>query len=196
MLGLLAAALLAPTPPSPPTTPETVEAPAPPERVQGAADPPTLLESAIPWWERITVTVDAKGEQQSCRYDKSISPSAAAACDKVVAAAIKARGQGGGPTGLYQKLVFERRFSPGARLDAGKLSPGDTLLGRQVMYLTFDGKGAITSCKVIAASGGGRPDYGCEQVRKEQFRALSDADPAALQAFMTVLAYGHTEAIA
>jgi hypothetical protein len=186
MLALLSAALAASIQASP--TP----APAP----EAAATTSTMLESAIPWWERITVTVDAKGEQQGCRYEKSLSPSAAAACDKEMAAGIKAGGKGGGPSGLYQKLVFERRFSPGGRLDAGKLSPGDTLLGRQVMYLTFDGKGAITSCKVVEASGDGKPDYGCEQVRKEQFRALSDADPAARQAFMTVLAYGHTEYVA
>jgi hypothetical protein len=182
VLGFLAAALLAPTPPSLP-------APDP------AVDKTTMLESAIPWWERITVTVDPKGEQRSCRYEKSVSPSAAAACDQAVAASIKAGGQGGA-AGLYSKLVFERRFSPGGRLDAGKLSPGDKLLGRQVMYLTFDAKGAITSCKVVEASGDGKPDYGCEQVRKEQFRALADADPAARQAFMTVLAYGHTEYVA
>lgn len=197
MLGLLAAALLAPTPPSP-AHPEPVEGPAPEAPApQATVDPSTMLESAIPWWERITVTVDARGEQRSCRYEKSLSPSAAAACDKEMAAGIKAGGKGGGPSGLYQKLVFERRFSPGGRLDAGKLSPGDTLLGRQVMYLTFDGKGAVSSCKVIEASGDGKPDYGCEQVRKEQFRALPPGpDPAARQAFMTVLAYGHTEFVA
>ena len=152
------------------------------------------LETSMPWWERITVTVDDKGAQQSCLYETSASPNAAAACDKEMAGSIKA--DGAGRTGIYKKVTFERRFSPGGRLDAGRLEPGDTLLGRQVMFLTFDAKGAISSCKVVATGGDAPPAYDCDEVRKERFSAEASASPAARQAFLTVLAYGHTEHIA
>jgi len=187
VLAFLAAALAAapsPTPalPSP--------APASPTAQPSAPESP-VLEAAVPWWERITVTVDDKGTQQSCRYETSAA--GAAACDKEMADSIKVNGGG---SGVFKKVTFERRFSPGGRLDAGKLRPGDTLIGRQVMYLTFDESGAISSCKVVAFAGESAPDYGCEQAKKEQFRVQASTDPTARQAFMTVLAYGHTESIA
>ena len=183
MLAFFAAALAAaPAPAS--ATPAT----------PSAATPATpVLESAAPWWERITVTVDDKGAQQSCRYETSASPGDAAVCDKAMAASIKPGNRSGATTGLYTKLTFERRFSPGNQLDAGRLQPGDTLLGREVMFLTIDAKGSIQSCKVVAATGEATPDYDCEDARKEQFRATASAAPVARQAFMTVLAYGHTE---
>jgi hypothetical protein len=147
----------------------------------------------VPWWERITVTVDDKGTKQNCRYQISTSPKGAEACDKATAASISAVGT---PTsGVYTKMTYERRFSPGGKLDSGRLQPGDTLLGRQVMYLTIDPKGSILSCKVVAASGAS-PNYDCDTAKKEQFRAASTPAPAARQAFMTVLAYGHTERVA
>lgn len=153
----------------------------------------TPLETAAPWWEKITVTVDDKGKQQSCRYETSAA--GAAACDQAMAASIDTGGKGS--QGLFQKVTFERRFSPGAaQLDAGKLSPGDTLLGRQVMYLTIDGAGAIASCKVVATSGDVPPDYGCAEAKKEQFKADAGAANGARQAFMTVMAYGHSERLA
>lgn len=189
MLAFLAAALAAfapsPAPASPATEPPTTKAP---------ADESAILESSVAWWERITVTVDDKGKQQSCKYEISLSPSSAEACDQEIAASVKAGRDG--RFGVYSKVTFERRFSPGGRLDAGRLQPGDTLLGRQVMFLTFDAKGAIESCKVVASSGDARPDYDCDEAKKEQFRAQASADPAARQAFMTVLAYGHEEHIA
>ena len=157
-----------------------------------SSEPATLLETAAPWWEKITVTVDDKGKQQGCRYETSAA--GAAACDKAMADSITASGKGS--QGLFQKVTFERRFSPGVKLDAGKLSPGDTLLGRQVMFLTIDAAGAISSCKVVATSGDVPPDYGCEQARKEQFRADATAASSARQAFMTVMAYGHSERLA
>lgn len=174
MLALLVAALAASPAPAPAT--ET---------------PP--LEAASPWWEKITVTVDDKGQQASCRYETSVAGDVA--CDPAMADSIKAGGKG--PQGVFQKVTFERRFSPGATLDAGKLAPGDTLLGRQVMFLTIDAKGAIASCKVVSSSGEVPPDYGCAEARKEQFKAEADAGPgASRQAFLTVLAYGHSEEIA
>lgn len=155
-----------------------------------AADPTPPLESAAPWWERITVVVDDKGKQQSCRYETSAAR--AEACDREMAASIETGGKG--TQGFFKKVTFERRFSPGAVLDAGKLAPGDRLLGRQVMFLTIDASGAIASCKLVATAGEVPPDYGCAEAKKEQFRV--EAEGGARQAFMTVLAYGHTESIA
>ena len=179
MLAYLAAAMLAAPTPTPATpAPDT-----------------TPLETAAPWWEKITVTVDDKGAQQSCRYETSAAGAAgAAACDEAMADSITASGKGS--QGLFQKVTFERRFSPGATLDAGKLSPGDTLLGRQVMFLTIDGNGAISSCKVVATAGDVPPDYGCAEARKEQFKADATSANSARQAFMTVMAYGHSERLA
>ena len=94
-------------------------------------------------------------------------------------------------------MTFERRFSPGGKPDAGKLAPGDLLLGRSVMFLTIDAKGAIASCKTVAVSGASAPSYGCDDIRKEQFRAEGGTNGSAgRQAFMTVSAYGHMESMA
>lgn len=157
------------------------------------ASSPTVLESSVPWWERVTVTVDDKGEQKACKYEISLSPSAAKPCDPELAASVKAGASG--PRGVYSKVTYERRFSPGGQLDSGRLEPGDTLLGRQVMFLTFDAMGAIESCKVVAATGEMTFQYNCDEARKEQFKAQAFGS-AARQAFLTVLAYGHSEQIA
>jgi hypothetical protein len=180
VLAFLAAALLAPSP-SP-----AVEAPA----VEAPAVEADVLEANVPWWERITVTVDDRGKQQSCRYETSLVPSGADSCNEEMAASLKSVS---GPTGVYSKVTFERRFSPGRQLDSGKLQPGDTLIGRSVMFLTLDASGAIASCHVVATSGETSGTYGCEEAKKEQFRAQASADAGARQAFMTILAYGHTE---
>ena len=158
-----------------------------------ASTPSPGLESAVPWWERITVTVDDKGKQQSCLYETSFSATGAEACGEAMASSMPSGGKT--TAGLYSKLTFERRFSPGGQLDSGKLQPGDTLIGRQVMFLTFDAKGAVSGCHVVALSGDAT-DYGCEQAKKEQFRVPASAAPAERQAFMTILAYGHTEHLA
>lgn len=148
-----------------------------------------VLEASVPWWERITVTMDDKGEQRSCHYEMSLSTAGAKSCDEETAASLGAGGDG--PKGVYSKVTYERRFSPGGQIDSGQLRPGDTLLGRRVMFLTIDAAGSIDSCKVVAASGDMAFRYDCEQVRKEQFQVQ-----APRQAFMTILAYGHTEQIA
>ena len=180
MLAFFAAALAAA--PAPASVPAATPATASP-----------ALESAAPWWERITVTVDDKGKQQGCRYETS--EAGAADCGKEMAESIQAGGKQGS-AGLYSKVTFERRFSPNGRLDAGKLQPGDTLLGRQVMHLTFGAEGSIAACKVVETAGEAAPDYGCAEAKKEQFKAEANPGPGARQAFMTVLAYGHTESIA
>lgn len=159
------------------------------------ADNSAILESSVPWWERITVTVDDKGKQQSCRYEISLSPSSAEACDAQIAAGMQGV-RGPATTGAFSKVTFERRFSPGRQLDSGHLQPGDMLLGRQVMFLTLDARGQIETCHVVAKSGEATTDYGCDDAKKEQFRAQASADPAERQGFMTVLAYGHTEQVA
>ena len=69
MLALFAAALAAST--SAPATP---------------SDP--ALESAVPWFERITVTLDDKGTQKSCKYQFSLSPTGVENCDKEMAASV------------------------------------------------------------------------------------------------------------
>lgn len=153
-----------------------------------------ILEASVPWWERITVTVDDKGKQQSCQYQVSLIPSAAKACDEATAASVGSPARN--RAGIYSKVTFERRFSPGGQLDSGQLQPGDTLLGRQVMFLTISAEGLIESCHVVAATGDMAFQYDCDAARKEQFRAQASAGPNARQAFMTVLAYGHTEQMA
>lgn len=154
-----------------------------------------VLEPAMPWWERISVTFDDKGAQQSCKYQSSLSPNGAEDCDDGMAANLKSRG-GKAQTGVYSKLTFERRFSP-VTPDSGRLQPGDQLLGRQVMYLTINSEGSIESCKVVSTSGDMPPEYDCEEVKSEQFRAAASASASPpRQAFMTILAYGHKEQIA
>jgi hypothetical protein len=179
VLALLAAALAASTP--------SPAAPSP-------TDESSTLDSAKSWWEKITVVVDDKGKQRSCRYQTSASPSGAEACGQALASSIKVDGEG--DAGIFSKVTFERRFSPGGRPDAGRLQPGDKLLGQQVMFLTIDAKGAIESCKLVATVGDSPPGYSCDEASKEQFQAHANAGPAARQGFMTVLAYGHTERIA
>ena len=154
------------------------------------------LEASVPWWERITVTVDHQGKQQACHYQSSLSASGPKACDHDMASSIPAIGAKGS-AGLYSKLTFERRFSPGARLDSGRLHVGDKLLGQQVMFMTFGAGGTIASCRVVGASGDLVPAYGCDEAKAEQFRVPASAPSSApRQAFMTILVYGHQEQIA
>lgn len=161
-----------------------------------AANPSPMLEAATPWWERITVTVDDQGTQQSCKYQSSLAPGGAEACAKDIASTIETGSAKGGP-GVLSKLTFERRFSPGAKLDSGRLQTGDKLLGQQVMFLTIGGDGAIESCLVVGTSGDLLPAYGCAEAKSEQFRVQASArTTTARQAFMTITVYGHTENIA
>ena len=159
-----------------------------------ASTPP--LEASVPWFERISVTVDDKGTQQACTYQFSLSPTGAEACDKEMADSIPT-GKAKNGSGLFSKLTFERRFSPGAKLDSGRLQAGDKLLGQQVMHLTIGADGSIESCKVVGMSGDLLPSYGCDEAKTEQFRVPASAPAApARQAFMTILVYGHQEQIA
>ena len=92
--------------------------------------------------------------------------------------------------------LFERRFSPGAKLDNGRLQTGDELLGQQVMFLTIDADGSIQSCRVVGTSGDMVPAYGCTEAKSEQFRAeAAAAADTPRQAFMTIRVFGHQEQI-
>lgn len=164
-----------------------------------AATPTPALEASTPWWEKITVTFDEKGAQKSCTYESSKMPVGGQACDdeQSTAGGPARSASGGSGAAVFSKVTYERRFSPAGKLDSGKLQPGDKLLGRQVLFLTIDTKGAIEGCKVVAQSGDKPPDYSCDDVKTETFRAMAGAtDAAPRQAFMTVLVYGHTEQIA
>ena len=159
-----------------------------------AATPAPLLDASSPWWERITVTVDDKGAEHGCRYESSISGQAEACDDQATARSASRPKQG---AAVYSKLTFERRFSPGAKVDSGRLEVGDKLLARQVLFLTIGGDGTVESCRVVATSGDLPPNYDCEEARGERFQAAaSGLSDGTRQAFMTVLVYGHVEQIA
>ena len=160
-----------------------------------AAPAAPALEASVPWWERISVTIDHQGKQQACHYQSSLSSGGPEACEQEMAATIPPRASG--TTGLYSKLTFERRFSPGSKLDPGRLQAGDKLLGQQVLFLTIGSDGSIASCRVVDTSGDMLPGYGCAQAKTEQFRAQASApSEPPRQAFMTILVYGHQEQIA
>lgn len=176
MLALFAAAIAASTP-APATATEAI------------------LDGSVPWFERITLTLDDKGAQKSCKYQYSLSAKGAEDCDKEMAASVGPK-QAKGQDGVYSKLTFERRFSPGGKLDTGKLPTGDKLLGQQVLFLTIDAKGGIGSCKVLATSGDLLPSYDCDTAKTEQFKiAASAPTDVPRQGFMTVTVYGHQEQI-
>ena len=163
--------------------------------VLAASTPSPVLEASIPWFERISVTIDATGKQQSCTYQFSLSATGAENCDEEMAGTIPSlKGKGG--NGVFSRLTFERRFSPGGKLDSAKLQTGDKLLGQQVMHLTFGSDGEVNGCKVVGTSGDMVPTYGCDEAKAEQFRAKMGASAdAPSQAFMTIMVYGHQEQI-
>ena len=160
-----------------------------------ATTPSPALDASAPWWEKITKTIDGDGTERSCKYETSMAPHAAESCEVEASGRTATRATSG--RGFTQKLIFERRFSPGGRPDSGRLQPGDTLLTRHVMFLTIDPSGAVQSCRVVAAVGEVASDYGCKEAKAERFQArASEAAEPTRQAFMTVLVYGHTEHIA
>ena len=160
-----------------------------------AAWPSPALDASTPWWEKITKTIDGEGTERSCKYESSLSPQSPESCE--VEASGRTAGAVTGRGGFKQKLIFERRFSPGGRPDSGRLEPGDKLLTRHVMFLTIDSSGSVQSCRVVAAVGDVPSDYGCREAKAERFEArASSGRDGTRQAFMTVLVYGHTEHIA
>ena len=158
-----------------------------------AATQSPTLNASVPWWDKITMVMDSNGVEKACTYETSLSPTQTG-CETdepgMPSKAAKA------PNGVVTKLSFERRFSPGDRPEPGRLEPGDTLLGRQLIHLTIDGAGAVKSCRVVDVSGD-VPDYGCKEAQTETFELKANASAAELhQAFMTILVYGHAEQMA
>lgn len=151
--------------------------------------PPTLVATA-PWWERVTRTLTSDGTEQSCRYESSLGKISSPTCE------VARSDKSGEFDGQFTKLTYERRFVPGGRPDMGKLQPGDTLLGKQVMMFAISAEGSVEGCKVLVSSGDSLPDYSCNEVRAEKFEASlsSDTEPARW-AFMTILVYGHQEQV-
>lgn len=153
---------------------------------------PALLSNAS-WWERVTMTVSGDGQGKSCRFESSLEPNHVKNCE-VSSASLKASADG---HGVYTKITFERRFSPGERPDIGELEAGDTLLGSQVMALAIDGAGSVRSCQIVVAAGDLLPSYGCQEARAERFAASAGrGGEAAHQGYMTILVYGHSAHVA
>ena len=153
------------------------------------------LTSNAPWWERVVYTIDDEGGQQSCRYESSFDGSARS-CDDVGATG-EAPPAAATSAGSYAKITIERRFTPGGDPDRGALHAGDTLLGGQVMALSFNSDGTVRGCRVVSASGDVRPVYGCDEARAERFEAsAARATEAEQEGYMTILVYGHEEYIA
>jgi hypothetical protein len=162
-----------------------------------AATPPPALDASAPWWEKITMTIDETGVERSCNYESSFLSNSSEGCDAPVSVRPESRGVKGKTAGVFSKLTFERRFSPGGRPNSGRLQPGDKLLAQQVMFLTIDPAGSVQGCRVVARSGDMLPNYGCNEAKAERFEAgASPESEPTRQAFMTVLVYGHTEQLA
>lgn len=153
----------------------------------------SALVSTAPWWEKVTVTVSGDGNAKACRFESSLKPGADASCEVESSAASTDKS---GSKDQFTRITFERRFSPGDVPDAGQLHVGDTLLGRQVMALAIDGKGAVQGCEIVARSGDMAPEYGCKEATAERFEASASTNAvAARTAYMTIIVYGHAEHI-
>jgi hypothetical protein len=151
----------------------------------------TLVSSA-PWWEKVTITIDGAGQPQGCRFESSLDPADAKNCDVDSSQAAIAEKSSGRDE--YTKITFERRFTPGEQPNTG-LAPGETFLGGQMMALAIDRNGSVKDCKVVATSGSMTPEYGCADASAEKFQAGAGhaANAPELQAYMTILVYGHHE---
>lgn len=153
------------------------------------------LSSAVPWWERVTVTVSDDGNTRSCRYESSLQPSAAKDCavtSSETATAKSARSSGAKDE--FTRITFERRFNPGTKPDM-TLQPGEVLLGGQMMALAIDGAGAVKGCHIVATSGSVTPQYGCSEAEAERFDASAGSARATAprEGYMTIIVYGHSE---
>ena len=161
-----------------------------------SAQSPATLNPTAAWWERVTVLVADDGHAQSCRYESSLKPAKAEDCEVGGYQAKLAEGPASGSKSEFTRITFERRYTPGAQPDAGKLETGDKLLGKQVMALAIDPAGSVRNCKVVAKDGDMTPGYGCEEATSEKFEATAAHAPAHAgerEGVMTVLVYGHEE---
>lgn len=158
--------------------------------VAAAAQPPAsdALSASAPWWEKLIVTTGDAGASM-CRYQSSHNPGEEQACE------VEGDGAATGPmVDEATRVTFERRFSPTASADLGSIDAGDTLLGKSVIALAIDAKGAVKGCKLLSSSGTMTPDYGCAEARTEKFTtsAASDSGPYKV-ATMTILVYARQE---
>lgn len=146
---------------------------------------------SIKWWEKVTVTVASEDQQPTCTF--SSSHEAAKACS--IDAGPGALAGAGPEQGRMTKIIFERRFDPGA-VEPGhaELAAGEMLLGGQVLKLAIDGHGKVAGCAIVSTAGDLKPEYGCDQAASESFTA-SAAAPAT-SGYMTVLIYAHSEQVA
>jgi hypothetical protein len=152
----------------------------------------TLVPNA-PWWEKVTVTMDGAGQPEACRYETSLVPASAQACDVDSPDAATATKASDNKSEVTQ-ITFERRFSPGAAPAKPQLATGDTLLGGQVMALAIVARGSVKGCRIVSRAGSVQPDYGCSEASAERFQAsLGDARPAPREGYMTIIVYGHSE---
>ena len=155
--------------------------------------PSTALQSNAPWWETVTVTIAADGKTQGCEYRTSLIPGATKACD-VVGSAGGMSPEAGAAKEQNTKLTFERRFRPALHgIGEDRLPTGDTLLGRQVLALAIDAKGAVAGCRIVAATGDMTPDYGCKEAVAETFDTKAAAAGQKREGYMSILVYGHAE---
>jgi hypothetical protein len=158
-----------------------------------------VLTSAVPWWEKVTVTMTGDGEPQSCSYESSLKGSDSNACDVKSEATTTSTSSSGsasskGSKSELTRITFERQFIPGpTQPGETSMTPGDTLLARQVLAIDIDPAGAVKGCQVVAQSGDLTPDYGCDDAKTEKFEPNSKASANQRQGFMTVLVYGHEE---
>ena len=147
------------------------------------------LSASAPWWERLVVTVGDEGETRACQYETSLEPGKRKPCEVEGTA-------GAGEAKLPEqvtRITFERRFSPAANLADGEVAAGSSLLGKSVLALAIDGAGRVRGCKVVA-TGGMKPDYGCEEAAAEKFEASAGATTVATRvASLTILVYAHAE---
>jgi hypothetical protein len=161
--------------------------------VAATAPEAPALNASVPWWDKITMTMDSTGAEKACRYENSLSPALASGCETDDSGLPSKSAKT--PNGVLTKVTFERRFSPGERPEPGRLQPGDTLIGRQLIHLSIDANGAVKGCKVVDVSGE-VPDYGCKEAQTETFALKTNASASNLQqAFMTILVYGHAEQV-
>ena len=155
-----------------------------------------VLTSKVPWWEKVTVTMTGDGEPQSCSYESSLKGSDSNACDvksDATATSASSRSSASSKSELT-RITFERQFIPGpTQPGESSMTPGDTLLARQVLAIDIDPAGLVKGCQVVAQSGDLTPEYGCDDAKTEKFEPNSKAAANQRQGFMTVLVYGHEE---
>ncbi|MGZ2412870.1 hypothetical protein ACUXST_002312 [Sphingomonas sp. F9_3S_D5_B_2] len=155
---------------------------------------------AAPWWERITMTMNADGQPQGCSYTSSTAAASSdCTAENTETGATSSGEHSASKGGKLTRITYERRFTPGATPAAAdaEVQAGDTLLGREVLALAIDGHGSVRNCKVVARSGDVMVDYGCAEAQAERFQAsASRGDAVQRQGYMTVLIYGHDEHVA